>query len=339
MKQYRKYLMADSLEWLLDPEDPVIRYLALRDILGRASDHDYRSLMSAVPVASLLKKVKNNILGDTKRFGLYHRGSLWFLALAAEFGLDQRTDCVRETALFLLEKAQLESGGITLPWKPPVESALYTGELARILIRTGIVDHGVPGAVEWLCDHQRYDGGWLYWPVGGALDMLGFMLFNRPGRGGARDDDREIPSCPYASLACARALMLYLPHDTLGMIKTAIQKAAGFFLSRRLFQFDNRPLYNSRLIPRQDFTRLGYPVLGQYDVLSACIFIAQAGRFDDYRAADTFNSIMSKQDEKGRWSQESHLQGMIRYATASGAKEESKWVTLNVMRLLKHIGE
>ena len=33
-KDWKKSLKADLIEWLLEPDDPGVRYLALRDIVG-----------------------------------------------------------------------------------------------------------------------------------------------------------------------------------------------------------------------------------------------------------------------------------------------------------------
>lgn len=340
MEFIKKYLSADPLPWLLEPSDQVILYLVKRDLLNQCTESDYVELVRSKAIAQLLQKSKGNILGYGNRFDLYYRGALWYLCEIVEYGLDIRSAEIKKTAAFLIDESQLDSGGFSLSWKPAVESALYTGEIVRVLIQAGIKDVGIVQGIQWLLDHQRHDGGWLYWPVGGLLDMFRFFFFNKPGKGLERESDTFIPSCPYASLACARALSLYNRYESSLQLTESINRAAEFFLEKRLYNFDNKPLYNSRLKSYQDFTRLGYPVLGQYDILSGLVFITEAGYFNDPRAADAFNIIMGKQNDDGTWNSESYNTGMVR-KDASGNKKDgaSKWVTLNVLRMLKEAGK
>lgn len=339
MEFIRKYLAADPLPWLLDPSDQVVCYLVKRDILGQCSESDYTALVNSLCVQQLMKQKSGDILGQGKRFELYYKGPLWYLCEAVESGLDIRSEVIRSTALFVVQHSQLDSGGFSLSWSPRIESALYTGEILRTLLKAGICDSSVKRGINWILKHQRYDGGWLYWPVGSAADLLKFAFLNKPGKGLMREEDTSIPSCPYASLACARALSLYSRNEPASQVAESINRAAEFFLEKRLYNFGRKPFYNSRLRAYQDFTKLGYPVLGQYDILTALIFITQSGYFNDFRAVDAFNIIIGRQNDDGTWNSESDGTGMVRESTSCNKKGSgSKWVTLNVLRMLKEAG-
>ncbi|HOO71955.1 MAG TPA: hypothetical protein PK926_09350 [Spirochaetota bacterium] len=334
-----KYVTGDSLQWLLDPADRDVRYLALRDLLDEADGDDYRRLEGFLASGPLLKN-KNGIPGSQGRYDLLYSGSLWILAEAVERGLDRRSEVIEKIIRYLREAGTGEAGGFSLPWKPRAESALYTGEMVRLSLAAGFSDDAVAGSIRWILEHQRHDGGWLQWQVGGWADLASFLFFNRPGKGGLRDSDRSVTSCPYASIACARALLLNQKVHPSPEAGRAIAAAAEFFLKRKFFDFRDLGFFNSRLISRQDFRLLGFPVFGQYDILTGLIFISLAGRFNDPRASEAFNLVMSKQNGNGSWDQESAEAGML-----FGNKRkrclgrESKWVTLNVLRMLKYAEE
>jgi hypothetical protein len=80
-------------------------------------------------------------------------------------------------------------------------------------------------------------------------------------------------------------------------------------------------------------------VLSQYDILYGLIFIAKAGLINDNRTGEAFNIIMSKQNNDGSWNLENAQTGML-YGNVKRnyVGKKNKWVTLNVLRLLKYAG-
>jgi hypothetical protein len=336
MFNHRKYVSDESLHWLLDPSDPDVRYLALRDIQGQAGDDDYARAEAHLAAMPFLQERRRGLPGDSKRFDLYYRGTLWCLAEAVSRGLDRRTASVAQSAEYLLEVAQSKTGAFSLPWRPAVESALHTGEMARLLAAAGMADERTDLAIDWIVKHQRHDGGWLHWSIGRWRDLPGFLLLNRPGSGLARERDAATASCPYATAACALALLTRNRQSITKEIAAAREKAATFLLTAGLCDFRNTGLFNSRMIVQQDFRLMGFPVLGQYDILYGLNILARAGRFSDPGAAAAFNLVMAKQNSDGTWNQESTEAGMI-FGNASRTVrgKKSKWVTLNVLRMFR----
>jgi len=335
MNLLKKYISGDSLGWLLETSDPDVRYLTLRDVLCRAGEDDYRAAESFIAGAPGLKPGKDGVPGNPKRYDLYSTGTLWAFAEMVGRGLDRRTGLVVKTAEFLSRAGIGESGGFSLPWKPAAESALYTGEMVRLLLSAGVMDDRTESGIAWVLERQRHDGGWLHWQVGGWTDLASFLLLNRPGRGLAREADTAVMSCPYATIACASALLIYNRLRPSEKTARAVGRAAEYFLRARMHDFNASGLFNSRLIYRQNFSVPGYPVLGQYDSLSGLVFLAGAGRFNDPRASAAFNGIMARQNRDGTWDSESNQAGMMAQRGRQWPGRKSKWVTLNVFRLLK----
>jgi hypothetical protein len=70
------------------------------------------------------------------------------------------------------------------------------------------------------------------------------------------------------------------------------------------------------------------------DVLQTAEALTDAGYGGDPRLAGTYDLILSKRDETGRWKMEYSYQGKT-WADVEERGKPSKWVTLRAMRVLK----
>jgi hypothetical protein len=329
------YLNDNPIEWLLDASDPSIRYHTRREILNEpTSDSDYDDILRS-PAVSRLCPPDCSLLGTAANIDLFYKGSIWCFAEAVERGLDRRTRVISNTAEFILSTCQTSSGGFSLSWNPRIALACRTGDMIRYLIRAGYRDERISRGIEWIIRNQRWDGGWLHCPLAGICDQLKLVLLKKPGGGLRREKDPGVTSCFYATIACAMALVEYsqtVDHESL---RDGRRKASEFFLTRSLFKNTRNEPVATRTSWNRDFRLLGYPVLSQYDILYGLLFIARAGFFNDGRTGEAFNLIMSKQNNDGTWNMENSQTGMMIYDDSMHReKERSKWVTLQVLRLL-----
>lgn len=333
-KNIKKFLKADPLPWLLETSDPCISYLTKRDILDiKFNNNDYFAYIKQSSLSVLLEE---KTVGDPHHFDMYIGGALWKFAEAVEKGADIRLESIKQTAFLLMEKTQVLSGGFTIHDEPEIPLSCRTGDYVRLLIKAGIHDERISKGIEWICSHQREDGGWLHCPIATVRDQLSFIFFNRPGSGLSRETGNT-QSCIYATASCAMALIEYSRSNFAQYhCQNVILKAAHFLLSLKLGI--TRPASHACYFnPRKtDFSLLGYPLLAQYDILLGALLTASTPLRHDPRAVDAFNRIISKQDDKGRWIMENRRQGMMPHDTGSAARS-SKWVTLNVLRLLKEM--
>lgn len=334
-----KYLTGNPVNWLLEDSDPSIRYLVKKEII-----HDpdcgnyYDSILSAPEIQRIISK-NGNFFGNAIYYDIYYKGAMWCFAEAVERGLDKRTEAVRTTAAFLTSECQMTSGGFTLNWKPHTEVACRTGDMVRYLTRAGYTDEPVQRGISWIAGHQRHDGGWLHCPLAGTCDQLKLLVLNRPGNGLAREGNRQVTSCIYATIACAMALLEYriITGSTSG--DEQINNAAEFFLRRSLYKTAGNDPIKPKLNWNRDFRLLGYPVMSQYDILYGLLFIAMTGRIKDRRTGEAFNLIISKQNSDGTWNMENARTGMLYGNTARNhVGRRSKWITYRVLRLMQYTG-
>jgi hypothetical protein len=334
-----KYLSNSPLEWLLEDSDPSISYLTRRDILDDKSCDGLYSRISETPECKRLMNKSGTILGRSNNYDIFYYGAVWCFAEAVERGLDRRSPVLQETARFIISHCQTPSGGFSLKWKPNTELACRTGDMIRLLLRAGYIDEHVQRGIDWIMAHQRHDGGWLHCPLAGICDQFKLILFNKPGSGLEREDDNQVTSCFYATIACSMALAEYRIKSASHSYDLTITNAAEFFLKRSLFKNTRGEPIRPRSTWNRDFRMLGYPVMSQYDILYGLLFIAKSGFLGDRRAGEAFNLIISKQNNDGSWNMENAQTGMMYGNEAKKHKsKKSKWVTLQVMRLLKHYG-
>lgn len=332
-----KYLITSPLSWLLEETDPLIRYLTLRDINEEKNlQKEYNGILKTPEIDRLLKNASGGILGNSRAFGLFYRGTMWCFAEAVERGLDIRSDVIVKTADFLFKRCQTEAGAFIHSWNPESPTACRTGDMVKYLQLAGYDDERIERGISWITEHQRHDGGWLYCPISTSCDFLKLLLFNRAGKGIQRESDTSVTSCFYATIACLYALILYNKRNS--DANQALRSGIEFFLRRRIFKNRNNHAINPSFWWNRDFRLLGYPVLNQFDILYCMIVIARGGYLQDTRTGEAFNLIVSKQNNDGTWNLENAQTGMM-YGNMKNPPlgKRNKWVTLNAMRVFKHL--
>lgn len=334
-----KYLNGNPLEWLLEESDPSISYLTRKEIIA---DPNFKTGYGRILESRDIIDIPgwgSGILGNSRNFDLFYRGTIWCFAESVERGLDKSTDIIRSTAEFIFSKVQTPSGGFTLDFNPPTPVACRTGDLCRYLLRAGYDDDRVRRGIAWIVSHQRDDGGWLHCPLAGICDQLKLIMFKKAGNGLDRESDPNVTSCFYATIACAMALVEDAQRFGSDSHRDVIRNAAEFFLRRSLYKNRNNEPIRPRGNWNRDFRLIGYPILSQYDILYGLLFIAKAGAISDRRTGETFNMLMSRQNDDGSWNLENAQTGMLYGNDARRhVGKKSKWVTLQMLRLLKLAG-
>lgn len=328
MGRWQSKLNGDPLPWLLEAENPSVRYFALRHLLDCAeNDRDVCAAKAAVMQSEPVKK----ILAAQKAEGYWvkpghgyspkYQSTVWQILFLAELGVDGTRRQVRQASEYLLTHAQAAHGGFSAMANAVPSGAIHclNGNLIWALIALGRSDdERVRAAVDWLA---------------GAITGDGFDAFNAivPGPGFKCGANMKQP-CAWGAVKALRALASVPKPWQNARVKKAIAMAADLLLSRDLAKADYP--YTGRV--SGEWFKFGFPLSYTSDVLEALLALTEAGYGGDPRLEHAVALVLSKQDAQGRWTMKHSLNGKM-WTDIEKKGKPSKWVTLRALRVLKAI--
>jgi len=313
----------DALDWLLDPSEPAMRYLASRDLLEpRPGERVVARLRAEVPkhgwATRILARQKAKTYWASKKACYVPKFSatIWNLQVLADLGLSRRDERIANAVDLWFDLHIAEDDGFT-PWsrREGKEFARIhfrhrdrfmkrghlctTGNMVRSLIRLGYVkDERVRAAIDWLVGEQLEDGGWdCFGRPAGTIDAWEAM-----------SAFAEIP-----------------PDRQSSEVKRTIERGAEFFLKKRLLH------EGKRFGPRWS---LRYPWHYFYDVLVGLDFMTALGYAKDPRMREAIKHLESKRLPDGRWK----LDGTNGNLVIEPKGKPSKMITFLALRVLKRAG-
>ncbi|TEU21117.1 MAG: hypothetical protein E3J21_02115 [Anaerolineales bacterium] len=304
-------LNGDPLPWLLEPENPSVRYWTLLDILGHSEDdpkvHAARAgFPTFSPVAKLLAAQKREGYWVKRDYYLPKAyGTFWVLSVLADLGLTAENEHVRRGCEFLFEHQRRHGGfcrrrrvrGRGLVWEAEPDPCTHAW-IVRFLIQFGYADDPrTRAAVDWLLATQRDDAMWLC---------------GRAGRHG----------CLRATLDYLRAAALDPETVTQPVTARAAAVACDLLMEPRMGRYHVGDLW----------TILEYPYFG-YGVISALDTLARLGyTLERPKVAVAMEYLLSRQLPNGTWPLD---QSAPRPPFEVGRPgEPNKWLTLDALRVI-----
>ena len=331
---------SSAVEWLLQSEDPSVRYFTLTDILDKQKDspevEKTRKLIHRGPKVCTLIDGQQSDGG----FGVHPyqkwTGAHWRLVSLVELGIPQGfRPAVRATNLvlnWLLGEAHVRN-------VPQIDGryrrcASQEGNALAVCSRLGIArDPRVRRIAESLVEWQWPDGGWNC----DRREEANHSSFNE-------------------SLSTLWGLVEYYHATDDKRVAESAEKAAEFFLRHRLFrscrtgEVRQPETFHSKVHRSiHSFTELHYPLYWHYDILQALTILHRAGKLADPRAEEAIDLVESKRGEGGRWRPEGYYWSLKRKTRARlavsnveivnwGRGGPNEFVTLNALRVLKDAG-
>ncbi len=332
MSSWKSFLHADPTQWLLERNNPSVRYFTLQDLLGKSDkDPEVRQakqdiMNTGVVPAIVAKQHKDGYWGQPERFyEAKYKGTVWQLMILAELGADGNDERIRNGCEFLLSVSQdLESGGFAYSTsitkgggrRSEVIPCL-TGNMVWSLLRRGYLkDPRLQQAIKWITTYQRFDDRIAERPKGWPYDRLKTGCFGRH-------------SCHMGAVKTLKALAQIPEHKRSAATKKMIQKGAEYFLVHHVYKSS----HNLNRVPKPGWLKFGFPLMYQTDVLEILGILTKL-EYKDPRMQEAIDILVSKQDTNGRWNLENTFNG--RYLVNIEQKEKpSKWITLHAVQVLK----
>ena len=322
------------LDWLLDQENPSVRYLALRDLAGVSPDgvelrRARKAVMDRGPVPRILaKQDPGGFWGRAEDFYVRskYKGTVWTFILLAELAADGSDPRIGRACDFVLRWSQdRSSGGFAYRGsaenggQPSAVVPCLTGNMLWGLIRFGKLDDPrVQRGVDWIVKYLRCDDGRTRPPQNPPYNRYE-MCWGKH-------------TCIDAVVKPLKALA-EIPQDRRSpSVRRTIALAREFLLLHRLYQ---RSHESGRPI-KLKLLKLGFPLMWDTDVLEMLGLLARLGCRDP-RLEDARGLVLSKRDGQGRWVLEESFSGR----TIVGLERRgypSRWVTLKALTALRALG-
>ena len=328
-------LRADPLDWLLEPGDPAVRHLALRQLLDRPADGpdvaaSLRAAMATDPIASILAAQQPDGYWEKPGpgYATKYRGTVWQLIFLDQLGADPDDDRIRRACAYVLAHTQAENGGfgasgVAGERPPPASQVLHclTGNLLRALIGFGWLDDPrVARAVEWQARAITGVGN-ARWYASGTC-----------GSGFACAANEKLP-CAWGAVKALGGLSRVPVDRRSREVSMAVQTGVDFLLSRDPAVADY-PAGWGNTRPSGSWFKLGFPSAYVTDVLQNLEVLAELGHARDARLDNAIGWLLAKQDAQGRWTNEYAYNGKT-WVDMERRGRPSKWVTLRACRFLR----
>lgn len=330
----------DPVSWLLEPDAPGVRYVALRDLVG-LSDED-AELKSARRVAHKEGPIAK-VLANMEEAGYWvragsgynpkYRSTVWSIILLAQLGASIREDGrIEQACNYLIENALTEGGqfsSITTA-APSGTIDCLQGNLCWSLMALGYDHPRMKSAYEWMARTVTGDG---IAPMEEKDASVRYYAY-KCGPVFACGINNKLP-CAWGGCKVMLAFSKMPAPKRTPLIKKAIKQGADFFFSTDPATAD----YPNRLGGKtsRSWWKFGFPVFYVSDILQIAEALTALGYGKDKRLTNTLNLIRDKQDARGRWLMEYDYNGKT-WLDFGAKKEPNKWVTLRALRVLKAAG-
>ena len=318
------------LDWLLEPEQPSIRYLTLTRLLGKKeSDPDVREAKARIPksgwVADTLARRDPGgwwVRDGHPKMPEYTSTNYTLVALS-DLGATRDIPEIRASCEYWMKKCPLNGGGVG-GMSNGNGHHCYTGNMTRALFKFGYgEDRKLPKALEWLVLTAHPKGGWSCW-----------------GSTKGPSTSRTLDSWEGLS-----AFAAYPRSKWTKSMHEVVEKGAEFFLEKELHNQGAR---------YEPWYRFHWPVHYRYDLQVGLDTLTALGYEDDKRLGYALDLLRSKQRPDGRWNLDANHPDMTPAARKyyaehpkqlpvplafEDAGQPSKMITLRALTILSRVGE
>jgi hypothetical protein len=152
------------LEWLLEPEDVGVRYLALRDLVeadakevGTARTRSHKE----GPISVVLDKMQKEgyWVKPGAGYNPKYTGTVWSIILLAQLGASLEMDKrISIACSYIIDHTLTESGQFTMTGQPSGTIDCLQGNLCASLLDLGYQNPLLDQAFEWMARSQTGDG-------------------------------------------------------------------------------------------------------------------------------------------------------------------------------------
>jgi hypothetical protein len=326
----------NPIDWLLEPDDIGVRYLALRDLV----DADAKELAIARKqahekgqIAQVLAKMDKEGFWVEPGAGYYpkYTGTVWSVILLAQLGASLENDNRIATACsYLLEHTLTKGGQFSVNGLPSGTADCMQGNYCASLLDLGCMDSRLDKAFEWMARSVTGEG---ITPMTDKAVPVRYYA-GKCGPNFACGSNNKLP-CAWGAAKVMLAFSKLPEEKRTPLINKAIHAGVDFLFSKDPAKADYPSGYSNK--PSGNWWKFGFPVFYVTDLLQIVEALVGLGYGSDPRLANAMKLINEKQDVLGRWLLEYDYTGKT-WVDLGAKKQPNKWVTLRALRVLKSSG-
>jgi hypothetical protein len=275
MGEWKSVLKADSVDWLLEKDNPSVRYFALSQILDKPQNSsEVQIAKKEIMITDVVPKIwaKQHDGGyweaPEKFYTAKYKGTVWQLIILSELGADGNDARVNRACEFILANSQdRKSGGFSAWLSVNMGGGRYsgvlpclTGNMVCSLIRLGYLDDSrVKRGIEWTVKYQRFDDGEAYppkiWPYEKATSCFGKH------------------SCQMGVVKSLKALAEIPAERRSAAVVDTIERGVEYLFKHHIY----RRSHDLSRFSKPGWLRLGFPLMYQTDVLEILSILTKLG--------------------------------------------------------------
>lgn len=315
----------ELINWILEKENPSVRFFTLTKILGNSLDtfevkQVRKDIMQIGPVPQIL--ALQNPDGwwgsaDNATMPMY-TSTAWQLMILAELGATKEDLRIDKAVDFVFRKAQDKAGAF------PHEGSRWQKVSSMDLIcNDGMIAWGLIGV------GTPYANPSMKLTVDFLASAINHTDFKCRFNQGA--------PCAWGLVKALRVLAAIPKNVWTLEIKQAVEKAVNFILEKDLSKADYPTKPGGKVSGH--WFKFGFPRSYQTDVLQTTRILIDLGYSKDKRMMPAVDFLLSKRLNDGTWPLEETFNKMLVPFVKKSNCKPSKWVTWQVLYILKKAGK
>jgi len=325
----------EILPWLLEENEPGVRYLTMRDLLEIPEmDREFIAARKKAHQEGLIATILNEMhpvgywVEPGPGYLPKYRSTVWSIIMLGQLGASLASDPRIDIACrYLLDKALTDYGQFSTSGSPGGTIDCLQGNLCAAMLDLGFSDPHLEKAFEWMARSLTGDG---VAPVDDKSTSIRYYA-GKCGPGFACGANNKLP-CAWGAVKVMLAFSKLPFEQRTPVIKAAIQQGVDFLLSVDPAGATYPSGWSAK--PSGNWWKFGFPVFYVTDLLQNAEALVRLGYGDDPRLANALRLIRDQQDRDGRWTLDYDYSGKT-WVDFGEKKQPNKWVTLRAAWVIK----
>lgn len=333
---WQEQLHKDSISWLVEDNEPGVRYLAMRDILDLPpGDKDLAAARklahSSGPISAVLDKMDDAGFWVEPGHGYSPKyySSVWSVIMLSQLGARVEHDRrISQACRYLCDQSLTKNGQFSTTKTASGTVDCLQGNLLNAMLDLGYEDLRLEKAFEWMARSVTGDG------VAPMEDKNAPLRYysGKCGPGFLCGANNKLP-CAWGAIKVMLAFSKLPVEKRTPYINKAIDRGIDFLLSVDPLSSEYPSGWNEK--PSGNWWKFGFPLFYVTDLLQNVEALVRLGLGKDPRLKNALEYIVNKQDTDGKWPLEYSYTGKT-WVDFGKKKEPNKWVTYRAVWVLKN---